>query len=112
MSLAEISTPPHDADSLASWSFAHMAAHRDINRRIFETKNQSLPLFALDPIDPANTEAWLLQHAEMHNAQNQALNIQGYNLLSLDWQDQDSVLSWITQNYDEHQRACQILGIA
>jgi hypothetical protein len=111
MALLEISEPSADPQQLLSWSFSHMANHRDINRRINETKSVVLAEYALDPIDPTNMQGWLLHHQTMHDNQNQVLGIQGSNLLGLDWNDSQGVLDWINRHYQEHQQASQQLDI-
>lgn len=111
MSLTTIFSVPRNDEDLASWAFSHMAHHRDINRVVQEQFATRIDEFALDPFDPENMDGWLALHQQMHNQQNAAMGISGYNLSEVDWQDENSRSEWIWQNADEHFRANQILGI-
>lgn len=122
MPLDQISVVPVSADDVKRWSFAHMANHLDIIRRIYETTEPvppattpspiSLNPFPLDPIDIDNMGQWLYQHSVMHAQMDLVLGIAGYDLLELDWRDQDQLIEWMNFNSDEHVQASRILGIA
>jgi hypothetical protein len=122
MPLSEIVQMPVTADEVKRWSFAHMANHRDIIRRIYETTTPvppattpppiSLNPYPLDPFDPDNLDQWLYQHSVMHVEMDAVLGIAGYNLLDLDWRDPDQLREWISFNSDEHVIASRLLGIA
>ena len=122
MPLAEISQVPVTQDDIKRWSFAHMANHLDIIRRIYETTTPiapattpapiSLAPYPLDPIDVDNLDVWLYNHSVMHAQMDLVLGIDGYDLLDLDWRDPDQLAEWIGFNADEHVQACRILGIA
>jgi len=88
-----------------------MAHHRDINRRIYELTQIALPEYLLDPIDPQNTGSWDDLHQSMHDAQNQLLGISGFNLLGIDFSDQQLLATWIFLNANEHHQAADILEI-
>ena len=72
---------------------------------------KALTTYQLSPVDPANLGVWLYQHSIMHAQINQVLSTQGFDLLSLDWEDPDQFQEWINENADEHQRICAALGI-
>lgn len=122
MALDQISQIPVTQDDLKRWSFAHMANHLDIIRRIYEVTMPvppatapppiSLNPFPLDPFDPRNLAQWLYQHSVMHAQMDLVLGIDGYDLLELDWSDQDQLIEWINFNSDEHVQASRLLGIA
>ena len=111
MGLAEIRNVPNTPEDIASWSFSHLANHRDINRVILATKQIRIDEYMLDPFDPENMTQWLDLHQQMHNEQNKALGIAGYNLSDVDWQDEQARSQWIWAHADEHARASQILGV-
>lgn len=112
MGLGSFAVPPGDANGLSVWAFAHLAHHRDINRRIFETLGTTLTDYVLDPIDLTDMGDWLVQHQIMHDAMNQTLyGAQGYNLQSLEWRDYSNLQEWLAQNYAEHARAATTLGV-
>ncbi len=102
--------PSSDAER-AQWAFAHMAHHRDINRRIYELVKVSLPDYILDPINVDDTGDWEYQHQVMHDNQNALLGINGYDLSEVQWKDQAILAGWVFLNSYEHQRAADILEI-
>ena len=122
MPLDEISTVPLTQDDVKRWSFAHMANHLDIIRRIYETTQPVAPAttpppislnpYPLDPIDTENLGTWLYNHSVMHAQMDLVLGIAGYDLLELDWNDKDQLIEWINFNSDEHIQASKQLGIA
>ena len=111
MSLASLQNYPRTRDEFALWSFGHAAHHRDILRRIFETKNQNLTSFLLDPFDPTEMGSWTQNHWIMHQQMDKALNIQSYDLSQLDWEDPELMTDWLQKNYYEHSIAAQLLNI-
>lgn len=70
-----------------------------------------LDQFQLSPINTDDFGLWLYNHQTMHSQINQVLGLTGFNLLDLDWEDQDQLQDWLNQNGDEHQRICSALGI-
>lgn len=72
---------------------------------------QALDQFQLSPIDTNGFGLWLYRHSIMHNQINLILGTTGYNLLDLDWEDQEQFQDWLNQNGEEHQRICSALGI-
>lgn len=122
MALDQISQVPDSPDDVKRWSFAHMANHLDIIRRIYEITTPvppattpppiSLNPFPLDPFNPENLGQWLYQHSVMHAQMDLVLGIAGYDLLELDWNDKDQLIEWINFNSDEHIQASRILRIA
>ena len=111
MSLATIYTPPFTPEDFSRWSFSHMAHHRDINRRIFETASVRLDEYVLDPFDPKNMGNWPWLHQAMHDQMNAQLGIAGYDITEVDWEDEDRMRSWMTQHGNLHYQAGTILGL-
>lgn len=102
--------PSTDAER-AQWAFAHMAHHRDINRRIYELTLVALPEFILDPINIEDDGDWEYQHQEMHNNQDSILGIAGFDLSAVDWKNQNELAGWVYLNALEHKQAANILEI-
>lgn len=111
MALASLYNVPSTDSERSQWAFAHMAHHRDINRRIYELTLVALPEFILDPINPADTGSWEYQHQQMHNNQDSILGIAGFDLSELDWNKQNELAGWIYLNALEHKQASDILEI-
>lgn len=98
-------------DEFWTWSFIHTAHHRDINRVVYQLVGTVLDEFVLDPFDAEDAEGWLRNHQQMHQQMDEALGIAGYNLLAVDFNDQNQFASWVFLNADEHFKAANILGI-
>jgi hypothetical protein len=109
--IASLYNVPGSDEERAIWSSAHMAHHRDINRRLYEIAKIALPEYLLDPVDPNNIGPWADLHQAMHQQFDELLGISGYDLLGVDWTNQDLLASWIFLNADEHHQAADILGI-
>ncbi len=111
MSIAGIFNVPTDNNELNEWAFSHMANHRDIIRVIYNVLAIALPEYALDPVDPDSTGVWQRQHQQMHQDMNSLLGTSGFNLLGLDWHDQNRLAAWIQLNSIEHRQASDLLRI-
>ena len=111
MAIANLANIPADEQTLMEWSFAHMAHHVDLNAYLQREKKVNLPIFPLDPVNPADMATWSYQHQLMHNNQNQLLGISGNDLLDVDWQDQGQRATWIFLNFAEHLQATNITGV-
>ena len=109
--LADLANVPSTDEERASWAFAHMAHHRDINRRIYELVKIALPEYILDPINPHDSGEWEYQHQIMHDNFNQLLGIDGQDLTDVDWKDPRILNGWVFLNFSEHYQASNILEI-
>ncbi len=111
MSVAALFNVPRTGDELNEWGFSHMANHRDIIRLIYQIEKVALPEYCLDPINPDDTGTWTRLHQQMHQDMNAALNLAGYDLLGLDWRDENTLAAWIQLNAVEHRAASDLLRI-
>ena len=102
---------PSTQNELNTWAFIHAAHHRDINRRIYQLSNIVLSEYPLDPFDPNNAGVWTYQHQAMHQQFDPLLNINGYDLLDVNWTDPNELAGWIFLNASEHYQAAQILNL-
>lgn len=109
--IANLYNVPSTQNELDNWAFAHMAHHRDINRRIFELTQVRLPEYVLDPVNPRDPYVWLYQHQQLHNEMDALLGISGNDLLDVDFSDRDELAGWIWLNSSEHFQASNILEI-
>ena len=109
--VASLYNVPGTPEELAKWSMVHMAHHRDINRVIYQVFAIALPEYLLDPIDPANLGPWDDLHQAMHQSQDEILGISGYNLLGIDFSNQQLLATWIFLNATEHHQVADILRI-
>jgi hypothetical protein len=111
MGLADIANIPSTPESMATWAFAHMAHHRDINRVIFQDVGARLPEYPLDQFNVNDMGVWIYQHQEMHNNQNAVLAIGGNDLTDVDWNSPGDLATWIALNFNEHYQASNKLGV-
>lgn len=114
MPLAALIAIPNTEQDLQSWMFANQASHRDINRRVFETRRIKLPEFVVAPFDPkdqASLSSFLANNWAMHTIMDQVLGITSNPLNAVNWNDPDALAGWIFTHYTEHQAASRILGI-
>jgi hypothetical protein len=111
MPLGDLIIPPLRPDLLNLFAFANQDHHRLINTAIFKQFNQTLAEYVLDPMPSRDIDEWLDLHQRMHAAQNAVLNIQGYNLVDVDWRDNAQLEEWTAMHYQEHAVAASILGI-
>jgi hypothetical protein len=114
MALAALFNVPTSEDQLANWSFAHMAHHRDIIRVIYERTGVALPEYALDPVDVnagGSAFNWERLHQQMHAQMDLVLGIAPYNLLGVDWKNENRLAAWVLLNASEHRQAGDILGL-
>lgn len=109
--LATLATWPKTPSEFATWSFAHMAHHRDIGRVLLQQYDIRVDEYALDPFDPQNMGNWPYLHQVMHQQMDKALGIDGFDLSEIDWEDEDRMMSWLAQNCNEHYQAGAILGL-
>jgi hypothetical protein len=109
--IASLYNVPGSYEELAIWSSAHLAHHRDINRVIYQLINVALPEYQIDPIDPNNPGPWDDLHQAMHQQFDEILGISGFDLLGVDWNNQELLASWIFLNATEHHQAADILRI-
>lgn len=110
-SVATLYNVPSNSEDFSTWSFAHAAHHRDINRRIYEVTGLTLPDYILDPFDPRDPSVWEDQHQIMHQNFDAVLEIDGFDLSSVNFEDQGALAGWIFLNATEHYQAANILEI-
>lgn len=104
MPLVNIATAPND-DNESIFDFAHYNDHLEI---VLAINAQNGTALAPRPIHPVGdkTPSWKRLHQAMHDEMNLALSISnGTNLQG------DIDRSWYDDNFREHQRVRQALGI-
>ena len=114
MAVAAIFNVPTQEDALNEWAFAHMSHHRDIIRVIYQTLALALPEYALDPVTP-NEQGfdlnWERLHQTMHTQMDTILGIAPFNLLGVNWRNENQLAAWVQLNAQEHRQAGNILGL-
>jgi hypothetical protein len=111
MGLATLSNLPRTPQELAAFSFSHQAAHRDEIAAIARIYKKQLNEYVLDPMDPGDMQTWAQRHQVMENERNAVLGLPNYDLIDVDWSDEEAWGWFIDVNADAHQQAFQILGL-
>ena len=109
--VAGIFNVPSTQDELNTWSATHATHHLLIIETIYRLTGTQLLEYVIDPIDPNDSEGWLLQHQYMHNQMDAVLGISGYDLLNVNLRDQNEFAGWVWLNAQEHYQAANILEI-
>lgn len=109
--IANIFNVPGTPAELAVWASAHATSHRDINRRIYELTGLALPEFILEPLNPDDTGVWEAHHQIMHQNQDAALGIDGFDLTNVNFKNPELLTGWVQLNATEHFQASNILRI-
>ncbi len=112
MAIAAIFNVPTAQPELDSWSFDHMAHHRDINAQIFRLTGVRLDEYILDPVNARDSGSWEYQHQAMHQAVNNVLGFGGgFDLSEVQWLDPTKLAGWIQGNATEHRQWADLLGV-
>jgi hypothetical protein len=105
-----------DISGFFIWSQAHAGHHTNCivaaTSQKFGSNFSNYILDPFDPTDPVGLERWLTNHQIMHQAMDIALSLPLNDLSELDWNDEDSVYTWFTQNFSEHQAWGTKLGVS
>lgn len=110
MPIALLYNTPLDNEQKGQWDFAHADHHRRLIAEAKRRFNVELPEYVLDPFDPLRPDAGLL-HQEMHNAIDALYGISGYDLIDVDWKDEEQRAGWIWLNAQLHQAEAAATGI-
>ena len=111
MALDDLAFRPQNDDEFQAFGFSNIASHRDINRVIFQTLGITVQEYPIYPINLQNPGQWAWQHQAMHNQAWAAVGGSGYNLLNVDWEDQQNAEMWTALHSDEHNRLEALLGL-
>ena len=115
MALANLLNLPTSLELIAQFSFSNQNSHVKIAEAIRANRKygQEVPIYPLDPIPPFENGrlVWGLNHQNAHNIQNQILHIQGQDITSVDFQNDEQLAAWIQQHFIEHYLAEIMLGV-
>jgi hypothetical protein len=112
MPLAQISHIPQDHGGLDWWAFHHDQQHRQIVQALNAKFGLSLNTYILYPLNMTDLSGWLNRHQQAHNDMDEALNYNGADLSSLDFDDDRKVRLFEWLNFQEHSNAAGILSLA
>ena len=103
---------PRTSEQRARWSFQHRDAHQQVRQAIQAKGGPVLPDYQLDPIADNDLQGWLQRHSQSHGDANQALGLQGVDLLDVDFNDEKQFAAWIWLNFQEHRAWSSVLGVS
>ena len=114
MSLAVLANipDPNDERTFDLFSFSNQDSHIRIANAAFAQKSTSLSIYVLDPMPFPDLGAWLANHQQMHNDMNGISGVQGVDLTSVDWTDEEQRVNWTRLHWAEHQQNEQFWGIS
>lgn len=112
MPLAQILHIPEGESGLDFWSFHHDQQHRQIVQALNVRFNLNLSTYVLYPISQHDIQGWLLRHQQAHNDMDAALNYNGADLSSLEFDDPRKMRLFEWLNFQEHQNAALQLGLS
>jgi hypothetical protein len=84
------------------WLFQHSQDHLEIVQKIAQTTGLVLPTYIIDPLEPGDFKGWALRHQNYHNEANGVLRVDGSDLQTVDFENQEEMESWYWLNYSEH----------
>jgi hypothetical protein len=102
---------PTEERSLAFFATANADHHTRIAESIFAAGGTRLLVQPLDQIPLFATEVWLQKHQQMHNDLNKLLGSTGFDLSSVDFNNQREVEAFIELHAKEHYRFADETGI-
>lgn len=111
MAIPSLLNVPKDSRQWNSWSFTHKIQHDNINRAILAQKNQSLTTYILDPINFQVPSVFLQNNGQIHLDVCSALGVNGTDLTSVNWQNEEELTNWIYQHWLEHSNFNSALGL-
>lgn len=112
MSLATLFNVPNanDSTTFSEFSFSNMDQHIIVTNAISAQKEIRIPLYPLDPMPFFDMGVWLRNHQQWHNNINGILGVNGFDLTSVDFNNQEEAESWTRNHASEHQQWSNILG--
>lgn len=112
MPLAQILHIPDGQAGVDWWAFYHDQQHRQIVQALNAKFNLQLVTYILYPISEHDLAGWLNRHQQAHNDMDAVLNYNGADLSSLEFDDERKVRLFEWLNFQEHENAASVLGLA
>lgn len=100
-----------DRESLDIMLFENSIQHQ-LFRDTFARQGTSIPAYPLAQVDIDNLDDWLLPHQDEHQAIAKLLGLNNpFNLLDVDWNDQDQFYDWIASHLFIHEQIAAAMGL-
>jgi hypothetical protein len=112
MSLPPLLNTPTTQETSNTWSFHHQDHHIQIVDTLQRNYNTFIATYIVDPIPQSDMGQWFLRHQAAHNDFNGVFGLDGNDLSSVDWSNEQQREAWIQLHFQEHQTIDGILRIA
>jgi hypothetical protein len=100
-----------NVESLNAMLFENGMQHQLFRDTVFRL-GQSVPAYPLMEADVDNLDDWLIAHQDEHQAYASLLGLNNpFNLLDVDWNDQDQFYDWISSHLFIHETIASALGV-
>lgn len=110
MPIASLLNVPLSNEQKAAWDFIHADHHRRLIAKVRQQFGVTLAEYVLDPFDPLRPDSGLL-HQQMHNSVDALYGVSGYDLIDVDWRDEEQRASWVWLNAQLHLAEAQATGV-
>lgn len=109
--LANIVAPPDGQNGWETFWFNNWIDHQQIQQAILAQSGVDQVIYVIDPWTNSDANGILQRHQQYHNDMNEALNLGGQDLSTIDFNNAESLKSWLQQHFTEHQSARAALNI-
>lgn len=109
--LAILQGTPRNRAEWSIWSLANYDALTQIRQAVEAQKGIILPEYQVEPISWDDLDTWLSNNQSAHSDFTGALGQQSSDLLHVDFEDPNQLVSWVWLNYQELFQACATLKI-
>lgn len=100
-----------DIDSLQEFLFENGMQHR-LFRDVLNSTGKQVPAFPLMEANPDNLDDWLLAHQVEHQSFAGYLGLNNpFNLLDVNWNNEESFYDWISSHYSIHVQLAAALNL-
>ena len=101
-----------DEEGFQRFIFENAQQHQLFRDTLAQNFGISIPAFPLDNIDPADVDAWLLDHDQEHAAINSVIGLDNpVDLLDTDWRKEGDFYDWLNNHYLLHEQIIATLGL-
>lgn len=109
--LARLLNVPQNNDDWESYFYDNRNQVIEIRQAILKQFSVNLTEYILYPVQKNDLQAFLLNNAQSHTDFNSVLDLQGADLLNVNFNDREQLEAWIYLNYQELFDASQALNI-
>lgn len=99
--------------SLYPFLFENGLQHQLFRDTLYRKGVSNVPSYPLIDLDPDNLDDWLLAHENEHQFFAAKLHLSNpFNMLDVDWNDQDSFYDWVATHLLAHEQIASSLNLS